>query len=105
MIGYFGLRVEVERLVHDAVEVGDAVVGLDPERLGILESGRKEGRDVGRLELEEQVAGRVAELRLGAASTREKLSMKNRAESFMDTACEASPLSICLRPEPSRPTR
>ena len=26
-------RIEVERLVHHAVEVGDAVVGLDRERL------------------------------------------------------------------------
>ena len=65
MIGYFALGVEIEGLVHDAVEVGDAVVGLDLERLGVLEAGREEGRDVRRLELEDEVAGRVAELGLG----------------------------------------
>ena len=37
-------RVEVERLVHHAVEIGDAVVGLDRERLGKLEAGFRAAR-------------------------------------------------------------
>ncbi len=63
-MGYFAFGIEVEGLVHDAVEIGDAVVGLDLERLGVLEAGGQERRDVGRFELEEEVPGRVAELRL-----------------------------------------
>ena len=60
-------RVEVERLVHHAVEIGDAVVGLDRERLGELEAGVHQRRQVGRLELHHHVAQRVVEHRLRRA--------------------------------------
>ena len=43
------LRVEVERLPHVAVEVGDAVGGLDGERLGQLPAGLFERGQVGLL--------------------------------------------------------
>src|SRR5262245_50968621 len=33
----FPIRVEIERFVHHAVKIGDAVIGLDLERLGEFE--------------------------------------------------------------------
>ena len=54
-------RIEVERLVHHAVQVRDAVVGLDRERLGELEAGFLQRAQIRRLELRDDVAERVVE--------------------------------------------
>ncbi len=57
-------RIEVERLVHHAVDIRDAIVRLDRERLGELEAGFLQRRQVRRLELRDDVAQRVDEHRL-----------------------------------------
>ena len=50
------LRVEVEGLVHHAVEVRDAVVRLDPELLGELVAGFQEQREIRLRQVEEVTA-------------------------------------------------
>src|SRR5580658_7235266 len=49
----FAGGIEVERLVHDAVEIGDAVFGFDFEDFGKFEAGFEELGDVGGFEVEE----------------------------------------------------
>ena len=65
MIGYFFVRVEVERLVHHAVQVRHPVVGLDRERLGILEPGLDQRAEIRLLEVGHHRARRVVERRFG----------------------------------------
>ena len=67
MIGYLLRRVEVERLVHHAVQIGDAIVGLHRERLRELEAGLGQRRQVRRFELQHADAERVVERRLRRA--------------------------------------
>ena len=56
-------RVEVRRLEHQAVEIGDAVARLHRDRNRRLPSGREQLRDVGLLERRDQLAVRVAQHR------------------------------------------
>ena len=48
MIGYFFVRIEVERLPHVAVNVGHAIGGLHDERLGQLPADLLQSADIGR---------------------------------------------------------
>ena len=105
MIGYLLVRIEVERLVHHAVQIGHAVIGFHRERLRELEAHLLERAQIGRLDLHDQSAGRVEERALRRAFTRDELSRKYCVDSGIDTACDASPGLSSLRPVPSRPTR
>src|SRR5258708_15621314 len=55
----FLCAVEIERLVHDAVEIGDAVIGLYGEGLWEFITGREQGAEVGGLEVHDLVTGAV----------------------------------------------
>ena len=57
-------RIEIERLVHHAIQIGHAIVGLHLERLWELEPRLERRREVGRLEVEERRAGGVDHHRL-----------------------------------------
>jgi hypothetical protein len=57
----FARGIEVEGLVEDAVEIGDAVFGFDSENFGKFEAGFEKLRDVGGFEVEELGTLRVEE--------------------------------------------
>ena len=57
--------VEVERLPHVAVNVGDAVGGFHDELLGRFPSGGLDAGEVGLLEIHHGLAERIAQYRLG----------------------------------------
>ena len=56
-------RIERGRLVHQAVEIGDAVARLDGNRQRRLPAGGHQPGDVGLFEREDQLAVRIAQLR------------------------------------------
>ena len=53
-------RVEVKRLVQNAIQIGDAVVRFDLKRLRILVAALQEGAHIGRLQISEQCAASIA---------------------------------------------
>ncbi len=57
----FLISIKIEGLIHDAVEICDPVVGLDLERLGILEAGLHERDDIGRFQVQEDIARDIPE--------------------------------------------
>ena len=64
--GIFSGGIEVERLVHNTVEIGDAVFGFDFEGFGEFVAGFKKLRDVGGFEVEKVAALRIDENGLGS---------------------------------------
>ena len=65
MIGYLRAAIEIERLVHHAIQIGDAVVSLDHERFGKLEAVLEQRGEVRLFQLQHGAAERVAERRFG----------------------------------------
>jgi len=87
----FAGGIEVERLVHDAVEIGDAIFCFDFEDFGKFEAGVEKLRDVGGFEIEELGALRVEEDRFGSGvdagvSVGEKFAGVRRAERVREIA-------------------
>ena len=63
--GIFAGGVEIVGLVHHTIDVGDAVVGLDFERFGILEASFHQGRDVRLFQGQQRIAQSVPQLAPG----------------------------------------